>query len=177
MTLVLRSRADRAAASETIRSSVRELDAGLPITGIQPLSDYVGFTLLPQRIAGNVVGSMGVLVLLLSAMGVYGVIALAVTERTREIGVRMALGATSADVLRLVVGSGMAMVLGGVLIGGLIAVGLTQFLASLLYGVTTTDAFTFGASSALLVLVALAASIVPASKAVRINAIDALRHD
>ena len=177
MTLVLRSRADRAAASETIRSSVRELDAGLPITGIQPLSDYVGFTLLPQRIAGNVAGSMGVLVLLLSAMGVYGVIALAVTERTREIGVRMALGATSADVLRLVVGSGMAMVLGGVLIGGLIAVGLTQFLASLLYGVTTTDAFTFGASSALLVLVALAASIVPASKAVRINAIDALRHD
>ncbi len=177
MKLVVRSRAGRAGASEIIRSSVRELDAGLPITGVQPLADYVGFTLLPQRIAGNVAGTMGLLVLLLSAMGVYGVVALSVTERTREIGVRMALGATSSNVFGQVLRNGMTMTLGGVFIGGLIAAGLTQFLSSLLYGVTPTDPLTFGASATLLAFVALAASIVPAWQAVRISPIDALRHD
>jgi predicted permease len=173
MSLLVRSRTGTANAAETIRSSVRELDATLPITGLQPLSDYVGFTLLPQRIAGNVAGTMGLLVLLLSAMGVYGVVALSVTERTREIGVRMALGAKSSDVFRQVVVNGMKMTLGGVFVGGLLAAGLTEFLASLLYGVTSRDPLTFGASGTLLVLITLAASIPPAWRAVRISPIEA----
>ena len=177
MSLLVRGRAGTANAAETISSSVRELDATLPITRLQPLTAYVGFTLLPQRIAGNVAGTMGLLVLLLSAMGVYGVVALSVTERTREIGVRMALGAKSSDVFRQVIVNGMKMTLGGVLVGALVAAGLTEFLASLLYGVTPRDPLTFGASGALLVLIALAASIAPAWRAVRISPIEALRQD
>jgi putative ABC transport system permease protein len=121
------------------------------------------------------VGAFAVLALVLAAVGVSGVIAYSVAQRTHEIGVRMALGARRADVLRLVIGEGLAMAVAGVTLGVLAAAALTRMMADLLFGITPHDPLTFAAGAALLLAVSLVASYLPALRATRVESVTALR--
>jgi len=122
-------------------------------------------------------GIAGTMALLLSAVGLYGVIAYSVSQRTREIGIRIALGAQQNNVMRLILGEGMLVILIGLAIGLAGSLAVTRFLSSLLFGVTTTDPITFAAVAVLLAVVALAACYIPARRAMRVDPIVALRHE
>lgn len=141
------------------------------------MSEVASLGMLPQLIAASVAGSLGALALLLAAIGLYGVMAYAVTRRTREIGVRMALGADRREVIRLVLGQGLRLTLVGGVIGlalaGAAAAGLAS--AGLLFGVGRLDPVAFGATSGLLVLVAVLATYIPARRAAGIDPLAALR--
>jgi putative ABC transport system permease protein len=122
-------------------------------------------------------GIAGTIALLLGAVGLYGVIAYSVSQRTREIGIRIALGAQQNNVMRLILGEGMLVILIGLTIGLASSLALTRFLSSLLFGVTATDPITFAAVAVLLAVVALAACYVPARRAMRVDPIVALRYE
>jgi putative ABC transport system permease protein len=124
-----------------------------------------------------VIGSFAGLALILAMIGLYGLISYTVQQRTREIGIRMALGAQPTDVLKLVIGQGVGAVLGGVAIGVVAALALTRLMASLLFGVRPTDPVTFSSVAVLLTAVALAASYIPARRAMRTDPLNALRHE
>ena len=122
-------------------------------------------------------GAFASLALLLAAIGIYGVISYAVSQRTREIGVRMALGATPGGMLRLILGESLQLIFFGVVIGVAAALGLTRMLASMLYGISSTDPLIFVSVTTLLVVIALAACLIPARRAMRIDPMVALRHE
>lgn len=119
----------------------------------------------------------GMLALVLAAVGLYGVLAYSVAQRSREVGIRMALGATSSDVLKLVIRHGLAMTLAGIAIGLTAALGLTRFIKAMLYGVSPTDGLTMAGVAAMMVAVALAACYLPARRAMSIDPVRAMRHD
>ena len=152
-----------------VRAEVRALDPTLPIYGERTLEDQVASAVFGERLGAMLLGIFGVIALLLAAIGVYGLVAHAVQQRTHEIGVRMALGADRQDVVRLVVGQGMSLVLIGVGLGLAGAVALTRTVASLLFGVSPTDATTFALVPIGLVAVALVACLLPARRATRID--------
>ena len=130
-----------------------------------------------QRIAGTFVGAFGLLALVLATVGVYGVIAYTTRQQTHEIGIRVALGAERADILRLVLGQGLRMTLAGLAFGLAASVVLTPFLRSQLFGVTTTDALTYGSVTLLLWVVAFAACYIPARWAAKVDPMVALRYE
>jgi len=134
-------------------------------------------SLFPARIAATVLGVFGLVALMLSAIGIYGITSYAVAQRTREIGIRMALGAQLGDVLKLVLSHGVKLTIIGVAIGLLGAYVVTRAITSVLYGVSPTDPLTFGAVSLLLVFVALLACYVPAKKATKVDPLVALRYE
>jgi len=137
----------------------------------------VALSLIPQRLAGVLSGSLGVIGLWLAAVGLYGVTAYSVSQRTHEIGIRIALGATAGQVLRLILRQGIVLALGGVGLG-LIAAGLSGgALAGFLYGLSPADPLTLGSVSILFLAVAVAASFVPAWRAAHIDPLDALRYE
>ena len=138
---------------------------------------YLSEALAPTRFAMALLGAFSTIALVLSAVGLYGVISYAVSQRTREIGVRVALGADARSVLRLVVGDGVRLAALGVAIGLAVAFASTRVLASLLYGVTPADPVSFVSIALLVVAVALAASVIPARRATRIDPMEALRAD
>jgi ABC-type antimicrobial peptide transport system permease subunit len=176
-TLAVRTAGDPLALAGSIRQSILGLDPGQPIRSIATLRDVMSESIARDRFFTVLFGMFGGLALVLAAVGVYGVLAFSVGQRTQEIGVRMALGARAADVLRMVVGGGMLLVLTGVALGALSSLVLTRVLKSQLYGLSATDPAAFVMAPAVLTAVALLACYVPARRATRIDPIAALRDE
>ncbi|MGH9793003.1 MAG: FtsX-like permease family protein, partial [Candidatus Acidiferrales bacterium] len=177
LTVAVRTHSDPAALADTARATVRSLDANLPVFNIRTLDAQMGIALLPVRLAATLLGVMGGLALVLATVGIYGVISFAVSQRTREIGIRMALGAQRRDILGLVLHSGMTLTLIGCAVGLAAAAGVTRFLTFLLYGISPLDPLTFIGIPALLAAVAMLACWIPARRASRVDPMVALRYE
>jgi predicted permease len=176
-TLVVRAEGDPRSLAPSIRAEVSKIDPALPLFDVKTMEEHMGVSLFPARVAASLLGAFGLLALLLAAMGVYGVVSYSVAQRTREIGIRLALGARARDVLRLVAGRGMALVAAGLVAGLAFALALTRYMEGVLYGVSATDALTFTLVVILLAAVALLACLVPARRATKVDPMEALRYE
>jgi putative ABC transport system permease protein len=176
MTILVRTRNDPATLVSALRNAVQTIDPTQPVTNIRTLDQIVSDSIAQPRLNMLLMGLFGGLALLLAAVGIYGLLSYAVTERTREIGTRMALGAQVPDVLRLVLKQGMTLALIGEVIGLVGAFALTRVIRGLLFGVAPTDAMTFIAVAAVLTSVALLACYFPARRAAKVDPLVALRH-
>ncbi len=174
-TLVVRGATDATALVPALRAAIRELDPNLAVASVRTLDSLVSNSVAQPRFRAILLGTFAALALLLSAVGIYGVLATAVTQRTREIGVRMALGAERKDVLAMVMGQGMKLVVIGMGAGLVGSLALTRVLSGLLYQVNATDPFTFAAAAFLLGCVALLACGIPAYRAAKVEPMAALR--
>jgi putative ABC transport system permease protein len=177
MTIVARTNSDPGAVAGSLRAALTSLDKSLPVYDLKPMTEYLSDSLARRRFNLILLTAFAGVALVLAAVGIYGVISYGVTQRTHEIGIRMALGAEKADVLRLVVRQGMVMALGGVAIGLLASFALTRLMESLLFGVSVTDPLTFTVIALLLISVALLACIVPALRATKVDPLVALRYE
>lgn len=173
--LLLRVDGDPLAVAPAVRSAIRDLDPGLAVFGVEPLAQTVSRSIGQQRFTMLLLGLFAGIALLLALVGVYGVLSYSVAHRTREIGIRAALGAPGSQLIRLFVRHGMLLALGGVGIGLAGAWGLTRVLASILYGVSTTDTAVFIAVPSALLLASLLATWLPARRATRVDPVAALR--
>jgi putative ABC transport system permease protein len=177
MTLVARTTGDPLALVAPIRREVHALDATAPVYAVRTIDEYVSRSTASTRFNTFLVVSFATVALVLTIVGLYGVIAYSVSQATRDIGIRMALGARRLDVLRLVISQGMSLTVGGVVIGLLAALGLTRVMSSLLFGVAATDLLTFAGVAVLLLVVAAVACYVPARRASRVDPMIAIRYD
>ncbi len=177
MTLVVRTTAEPQSVATAVREQIRALDANLPVADVKTLRDQLDLSLFPSRVAAWTLGGFGVLALLLAAIGIYGVVSYSVAQRTREIGVRMALGAKERDVLRLVLGEGLFVIAVGLALGLLLAIASTRVIVGFLYGVGATDPVTFIGVPLLLGFIALVASYIPARRATKVDPLVALRYE
>ena len=160
-----------------VRSTVSQLDNNLPLFSVNTQSEQIEGSLFQERLIARLSSFFGGLSLLLASIGLHGLLSYEVTRRTREIGVRMALGARPPDILRYIVGQGVGLSAAGAIIGTLGALGATRYIASLLYGVRPVDPPTFVVVAVLLGLVALAACYIPARRASRVDPMVALRYE
>jgi predicted permease len=173
----LRTAADPGALSEAIRREIQAVDPTIPVFGIQTMDEVVAKSMAARRFALEIMGIFAIVAFLLACVGIYGVMSYAISQRTGEIGLRMALGARRGDILRVVLNEAALIVIAGVgagLIGSLL---LTRFLQNLLFDIKPTDPLTFGALTILLAGVALLANFIPARRASRIDPLVALRHE
>lgn len=177
MSVVVRSGLDEQTLAQSVRQKVWKLDGQLPITKLSMLDEVLKESFAARQFNLVLLGFFAVVALLMAMIGIYGVMTYAVTQRTHEIGVRIALGAQTGDVLRLMVGQGMRLALAGVTLGLLGAFALTRLMASLLFGISTTDPLTFLAISMLLAAVALFACWLPARRATKVDPMVALRYE
>ena len=177
MTLVVRTTGEPQSVVASVREQIRALDSNLPITNVKPLRDQLDLSLFPSRVAAWTLGGFGALALLLAAIGIYAVVSYSVAQRTREIGVRRALGAKESDVLRLVLGEGFFVIACGLALGLLLAFAATRVIAGFLYGVAPTDPLTFVGVPLLLGLVAFVACYIPARRATKVDPLVALRYE
>jgi predicted permease len=175
MTLVVRVAGEPMLALPAIRHAIGQIDRSVPIAAPRPMTDVVSGAIAAPRFTGWLLGLFAVTALTLAAVGIYGVLSYLVSQRTREIGIRVAVGAGPAEVLRLVVGRGLALALAGVVIGVATAFAASRVMESLLFGVEPRDPMTFIGVPVVLTLVALVASVVPAIRAARVDPIVALR--
>jgi putative ABC transport system permease protein len=171
------SGSDPSALAPGVRAAVLAVDRNQPIFDVKPLRQIVADSIALKRLALMLLVVFAVVAVLLAGSGIYGVMAYAVTQRTREIGIRVALGAPRGDVLRLVVRQGLKLALCGVALGLIVAFALTRLLKALLFGVSATDPLTFVGITLLLLVVALVAALVPAWRATKIDPLAALRHE
>jgi putative ABC transport system permease protein len=176
-TVAVRTHSDPLAMRGAIREQILQTDAGLPMANVRTMAQVVSTSVADQRLTLLLLGSFAVLALVLTVVGLYGVIAYNVSLRTQEIGIRMALGARRSDVFRMVVGEGVRLAALGASAGLLAALGLTRFMSSLLFNVRPTDALTYTVISVALVMVTSAASYMPARRATRIDPLVALRYE
>ncbi len=177
MAIYLRTDVPLSTVTQSLREQVRTLDRDLPVFGERTMTQVAAESMSRRRFTMQLVGLFGILALLLAAVGIYGVIAYSVTQRTREIGIRVALGASKSAILRWVLKQGMVLTIAGVVIGLGVAFALTRWLRSLLFGVGPTDIVTFGALAALLTVVALIACYIPARRATKVEPLVALRDE
>ncbi len=177
MIVLARTNGDPLAAGRTVEKTIHELNGDLVVFDITTLDLREQIASFGQRVAGTFVGAFGLLALVLAAVGIYGVTSYTTRQRTHEIGIRMTLGASKQDVLRLVLGHGLRLTLIGVILGLAASFALTRFLTSLLLGVTSTDALTFSSVALLLCAVALFACFIPARRAMRVDPMVALRYE
>ncbi|MGA9774087.1 MAG: ABC transporter permease [Blastocatellia bacterium] len=174
--VVVRTEAGSEQLVAAVRREVQQLDSHLPVSS-STLIERMSLPLLPARIAASVLGSFGLLALVLAAIGIYGVMSYSISKRTREIGIRMALGAEKTDVLKLVMGQGIMLTLAGLAIGLATALALTRLIKSLLFGVSAVDPATFAIALLILAAVALVACYLPARRAAKVDPMIALRYE
>jgi predicted permease len=177
VTIYVRAKGDPAKAMGSVRSTVQSVAPNIPIVRLQTVGEVLVQTLTAPRLGAQLLGTFGLLALVLAAIGTYGVMSYSVSQRRQEIGVRMALGAQRKDVMRLILANGLAMVIAGVTVGLLISSLLARTMGTLLYGIGIFDAPSFLITAALLILVAMAACSVPARTAMQVNPIVALRYE
>jgi putative ABC transport system permease protein len=174
---VLRTAVEPMQLAAAVRRELLQLDPALPIRSLRPMNQLLDGSIAPQRFNFSLLGLFAGIGMLLAAVGIYGVMAYSVSQRTHEIGVRMALGARTGDVLKLIVRQGMVLVLVGVALGLIASVALTRIMKSLLFGVTATDPLTLMTVAVLLTLVALMACYLPARRATKVDPLVALRYE
>jgi putative ABC transport system permease protein len=175
--LVIHALADPTGLLPAIRGAVASLDANLPVFAVKTMSEQVGDSIWEPRMAAGILGSFSFLALVLAAVGLYAVVAQWMGQRTREIGIRMALGAKPREVMRLIFGYGTGLALWGILVGILVAAGVARIVTAQLFGASDTDVLTMALIVVLLLLVTLAACYFPARRAIRVDPMVALRHE
>jgi len=177
LTLVVRTASEPQSVIGALRDEFQQLDANLPVYNVKTMTEHMALPLFPARVAAMLLGGFGLLALILAAIGIFGVMSYAVSQRTREIGIRMALGANAGGILKLVVGHGLKLIVVGLGIGVAGSVAGTRLMSSFLYGVSATDAVTFAIIALLLTGVALLACYVPARRATKVDPMVALRYE
>ena len=177
MTIAARTEGDPAGIAQALKQEIWRLDAQLPVTKLQTMSEVAASSFVARRFNMSLLSLFAALALVLAVIGIYGVMSNAVTQRTQEIGIRLALGARTIDVLNLIVRNGMKLVIIGVVVGLAGAFALTRLMTTLLFGVTPTDAMTISLVSAVLILVAFLACFVPARRATKVDPLKALRYE
>jgi ABC-type antimicrobial peptide transport system permease subunit len=177
MYVVARTAGDPQAVLRRIRELVRAADPDLPLFDVRTMEDHMGIALLPARLGGSVLGLFGVLGLLLAAVGIYGVMAYSVAQRSRELGIRVALGADRGSVLKLVLGEGLRLTAVGTVLGLLGAAGAARLVQGMLYNVSALDPVAFVGVPMLLVGVATLAVYVPARRAARLEPMRVLKSE
>ncbi|HEV2296968.1 MAG TPA: ABC transporter permease [Candidatus Acidoferrales bacterium] len=177
MNVVLRTAQDPASLAANARAAIHSVDPDLPVADVKTLDNIVGDSVVQPRFAVLLLGAFGGLAVLLAAVGMYGVISYSVAQRTQEIGIRIALGAQRGNVLQIVFGQGSRLAAVGIVIGLVVAIGVTRLMSSFLYGVGATDPLTFAGVAILLALVALAACYIPARRAMKVDPTIALRYE
>jgi putative ABC transport system permease protein len=175
--LVVKTDVEPVSMAATVRNAVWEIDKDQPVSNIRTMEEILLDSIARQRFSMLLLAIFAAVALTLAAVGIYGVMSYSVAQRTHEIGIRMALGAQTGAVLKLAVGYGLKLVIGGVVIGLIAAFALTRVMSTLLYGVTATDPTTFTLISLLLVCVAALASYIPARRATKVDPIIALRYE
>ena len=177
MVLMVRTTGDPAALERPVRAAVRAADPDLPLFSVQPMTSVLAATLGARRFAASLVAGFAALALLLSCIGIYGVVSFLVEQRTSEIGLRVALGATGGGIVRLIVGQGLSLALAGVAAGMAAALIVTRTMSTLLFQVSPLDPVTFLLVPGLLIGVAAVACLLPARRAARLDPVAALRRD
>jgi putative ABC transport system permease protein len=177
MTVIVRAQGDPAAIVNVVRNEMQAVNKTVIVSSVQLMSETIADQLAVDRLIAVLLSVFGGAALLLAAIGIYGVMNYAVAQRTREIGIRVALGAEGSDILTLIVRRGLMLTLIGVGTGLLIALVLTRALKSLLFGVSATDPLTFSVIASVLIVVALLASYFPARRATKVDPIVALRNE
>ena len=177
MSIAARTQGDPAGAAQALKQEIWKVDSQLPVTKVEPMSEVAASSFAARRFNMTLLSLFAGLALALAAIGIYGVMSNAVTQRTHEIGIRVALGARAIDVLKLVIRNGMTLVIIGVVVGLAGAFALTRLMSALLFGVTPMDALTVGTVSAVLIGVALLACYIPARRATKVDPLVALRYE
>jgi predicted permease len=177
MTLVIRSAGDPRSLVAGVRNQVQVIDRRMPVYSVKTMTEHMTFAFWAPRMAATLALAFGLVALLLSAVGLYSVMAYVVSQRTREVGIRMALGAEQRDVLRMITGSGMKLAGIGIVLGLVLSLALARVLSTLLIGISAYDAAAFFVVPVLLLMVAFVASVVPARRATKVDPLVALRYE
>jgi ABC-type antimicrobial peptide transport system permease subunit len=177
MTFAIRTSGDPLVLEKPVRRVVQEMDANAPVYEVLAADEYVSRSVGTERFNLMLIGAFASLALIMTAVGLYGVISYSVTQRTREIGIRVALGAGTRETVGIVMGRGLRLTVSGVVLGLAAAFALSRFLEHLLFGVTPTDPLTFASVALLLLFVAIVACYLPARRASRIDPMVALRSE
>ena len=177
MTFVLRSNTPPAALTPAVRAAVWAVDKELPVGALLTMDEQLSRSLTRRRFAVTLLVAFGATAVVLAAVGLYGVLAFIVSQRRREIGLRIALGATARNVITVVLGQGLRLAAAGILLGVALAASVSRVLSSLLFGTSPTEVTTYAAAAALLAVITVAASLVPALRASRVDPLDALRDE